>query len=164
MRGGYRANAGRKPGDLGQKGAIRTKLSSYTEMMERHAERMKACGILIPEHLEKLTPVDAMLMLMKIGVAEGDKDFALKAAKEVAPFCHPRLSYAMIDRDDTPNPGSLTDGQLADLISEAQKVLGMRSASDVEFEEVEAAAPARLTVDHPPTPTTSSRDSDPTAT
>ena len=69
-RGGYRANAGRKPG-------------SATKRTREIADKAAAEGI---------TPLEVMLEAMRRKVAANDYDGAAQHAKDAAPYMHPRLS------------------------------------------------------------------------
>ena len=48
---------------------------------------------------EGISPVEAMLAIMRDALGRGDEATALDAASRAAPYCHPRLAAVMV-RDD----------------------------------------------------------------
>lgn len=68
--GGKRPGAGRKPG-------------AATQRTRDIADKAAADGV---------TPLEVMLATMRDAFDEGDRDVALAAARDAAPYIHPRLS------------------------------------------------------------------------
>ena len=89
-RGGARPGAGRPPGS--------------PNMRTREVARCAAAA--------GVSPVEAMLGIMRDALARGDEATALDAASRAAPYCHPRLA-AVAFRDDT------RERRLADLSNPA---------------------------------------------
>jgi hypothetical protein len=69
-RGGKREGAGRKKGSLGKK---------TREIAERAVQ-------------EGITPLEVMLETMRDAWAAGERDKAISAAKDAAPYVHPKLA------------------------------------------------------------------------
>lgn len=80
MHGGKRAGAGRKKGSLSRK-------------TREIAERASEGGI---------TPLEVMLETMREAWDNGDKPAALAAAKDAAPYIHPRLAPVDANTGKTP--------------------------------------------------------------
>jgi hypothetical protein len=104
--------------------------------MATHAERVGALGYNVPELQARLTPLDTMLLLMKIAMVKEEYAFALDCAKNCAPYVHPRLSMAMISHTtEAAKPDTLSDNQLQRLIHEATQLLADRSSVDMPLLE-----------------------------
>jgi hypothetical protein len=59
----------------------------------------------------RITPLDAMLGVLKIRIEEGDYDGALTAAEKAAPYCHAKLNAT--DINVRHSAGDRTDDQIA---------------------------------------------------
>jgi len=129
--GGARPGAGRPPSLTG-----RTHIAKYDRVLALHAERLAQSGLKIPEKVSKLDPLDTMLYIMKMAMAANDHVLALEAAKQCAPYVHPRLSMAMVSHTtEHANPDSLSDDQLHKLILAAQHALTERNTIDMPMIE-----------------------------
>jgi hypothetical protein len=110
---------------------------------------------LTPKQLEELSPLAVMQSIMQFHFGAGDYDRALAAAKEAAPFCHPKLAQS--DVTVRHSLGTMSDSDLAAEIAaihamqaqvEAARVLSapmlIEAEGTPESAEVEvlAAAPA----------------------
>jgi hypothetical protein len=95
------------------------------------------------ERLRELSPLDAMLLVLRNRLERGDENGILVAAAAAAPYCHGRLSI----RDTTVRHVSEpTDAELeAELASLRAKVQQARSPPLIEG-RVEAEAPAAESV------------------
>jgi hypothetical protein len=59
----------------------------------------------------RITPLDAMLGVLKIRIEEGDYDGALTAAEKAAPYCHAKLNAT--DINIRHSAGDRTDDQIS---------------------------------------------------
>lgn len=137
-RGGARPNSGRPMGS-------RTQTTKYLNYIETHASRMGDAGMSFLVQAANLAPLDLIMCVMKMAFGEfltsGDKherDIALQAAVQAAPYLHPRISALTVTHEiEHKKPEQLTDLELQKLIGDAAKVLASRSIHNmIEAEAV----------------------------
>jgi hypothetical protein len=63
------------------------------EVLDRAMTRIKAQ---VPEVVREMTPLEAILLVMRWSLAEQDRPMILAAASAAAPYCHARLQSAEV--------------------------------------------------------------------
>ena len=67
---------------------------------------------LMPEAIDEITPLQAMLAVLVTRLKAGDHDGALVAAEAAAPYCHARLASADVRFSKNSDLDSMTDEEL----------------------------------------------------
>ena len=101
--GGARPNAGRKPGQKNRATVLRENFAA------EGLSRAMADGV---------SPLEVLLTVMRGGPkAEGITDRQFAAAKEAAPYVHPKLAATTLDATFRRDPSNMTDEELAAVAS-----------------------------------------------
>ncbi len=117
-RGGSRPGSGRPPGSPNQ----RTRAV---------AARAAAEGI---------SPVEAMLSIMRDALVRKDSILALEAARHAAPYCHPRLSAVLLRDDRERDVAAFDNPALAQFLRDTLVKAVAEITADPEMEEVHMIA------------------------
>jgi hypothetical protein len=117
-RGGPRLGSGRPPG-------------SPNHRTRAVAARAAAEGI---------SPVEAMLSIMRDALVKKDSVLALEAARHAAPYCHPRLSAVLLRDDRERDVAAFDNPALAQFVRDALINAVTEVTADPEIEEVRMLA------------------------
>lgn len=117
-RGGPRPGSGRPPG-------------SPNHRTRAVAARAAAEGI---------SPVEAMLSIMRDALVKKDSPLALEAARHAAPYCHPRLSAVLLRDDRERDLAAFDNPALAQFVRDALINIAAEITAEPEMGEVHMIA------------------------
>lgn len=108
-RGGYRPGAGRPPNS---KDKVKAAQQTQAEARETYIEKFG------DDEWNKMTPLEVLLLGMKISLREGNMDKAIQRATLAATYCHPKLAAQTIDVNNVSNIENLPDHIIDQLLSQ----------------------------------------------
>lgn len=139
-KGGFRANAGRKPKEdtvpkirgglrigAGRPKGTPNKDTAMIKALAKNYITAQEQGI--PEHFAKMGPLEVMAHIMVEALAEGNKQLALSASSQLAPYIAPKLSH--VTNTLTTDPHKMSDNELAGLLAELKAKAQPRITIDV---------------------------------
>jgi hypothetical protein len=110
--------AGAAPGERrgGRQKGTTNKLTKARDESEK-AARAVAFGSLTEDQIQALTPKDIFRLVAHHAVRTMDIPLMLKAASELAPYVHPRLTATTLEANVRSSPSDYTDAELLALAS-----------------------------------------------
>lgn len=84
---------------LGSK-AENSKWSRAQRLLQESAEEVKLLIDDLPSYIANMSPLEAMLISMKLNAYKGNWDLAASIAKDAAPYVHPRLVSTQLTGKD----------------------------------------------------------------